>query len=204
MKCILKLSQQEIIMKKIAILILLINLNIFATTKASFGLNVNPNDLEIEGKTSIAFATSNLDFRNFYIDANFINSEETLVGLGLFVENSPTNYENIAFYIGLRTIFTEHKLGSSFTAIPIMFGAKARMYLGSLPKSNLGLKFAYAPSPLTFQDAESYFEYRIEVDMSIIENINVYLGYRSIDTNYKLLDANYNDALYIGFKFVLE
>ncbi len=191
-------------MKKIVLLILVISLQVFAAEKASFGLNVNTDDLEIEGRTSIAFAASDPDFRNFYVDANFINADETLFGLGFFVENSPTNYENISFYIGLRTVFTEHKLGSSFTAIPIMFGAKARMYLGNLPKSNLGLKFAYAPSPLAFQDADSYFEYRVEVDVSIIENINVYLGYRSIDTNYKLLDANYNDALYIGFKFVLE
>ncbi len=190
-------------MKKIALLILLLNLEIFATDKASFGLNINTNDLEVEGRSSLAFTTNDPVYRNFYVDANFINSEDTLFGLGFFVENSPMNYQNIAFAIGLRTIFTDNK-GSSFTAIPIMVGAKARMYLGSLPKSNLGIKLAYAPSPLALQDASSYFEYRIEVDMNVIENVNVYLGYRSIDTKYNKKDINYNDSAYIGFKFVLD
>ncbi len=190
-------------MKNLVLLLLIINLNIFAMDKASFGLNINTDDLEVEGRTSLAFTTNDPVYRNFYVDANFINADDTLFGFGLFVENSPINYQNIAFSIGLRTIFTENGK-DSFTAIPIILGAKARMYLGNLPKSNLGVKFAYAPSPLTFQDADSYFEYRVEVDMSIIENINIYLGYRSIDTNYEKRDVSYNDSLYIGFKFVLD
>ncbi len=190
-------------MKKIALLLLLINLNIFAIDKASLGLNINPNDLEVEGRSTLAFANDDPTFRNFYINGNFINSDETLFGLGFFVENAPTNYQNISFAIGLRTIFSDYK-NDSFVAIPIMVGAKARMYLGDLPKSHLGFKFAYAPSPLTFQDASSYTEYRIEVDMSIIDNVNLYLGYRSIDTNYKKIDLSYNSSAYLGFKFVLD
>jgi hypothetical protein len=190
-------------MKKLILLLLLINLNIFAMDKASFGLNINTDDLEVEGRTSLAFTTNDPVYRNFYVDANFINADNTLFGFGLFVENSPINYQNIAFSIGLRAIFTDNG-SDSFTAIPIILGAKARMYLGNLPKSNLGVKFAYAPSPLTFQDADSYFEYRVEVDMSIIENINIYVGYRNIDTNYANRDVNYNDALYVGFKFVMD
>jgi len=190
-------------MKKLILLLLIINLNIFAMDKASFGLNINTDDLEVEGRTSLAFTTNDPVYRNFYVDANFINADDTLFGFGLFVENSPINYQNIAFSIGLRTIFTDNG-NDSFTAIPIMLGAKARMYLGNLPKSNLGVKFAYAPSPLTFQDADSYFEYRVEVDMSIIENVNIYVGYRNIDTNYANRDVNYNDSMYVGFKFVLD
>lgn len=190
-------------MKKIALLLLIINLNIFAMDKASLGLNINTDDLEVEARTSLAFTTNDPTYRNFYIDANFINADETLFGLGLYVENSPINYQNIAFSIGLRTIFTKNG-NDSFTAIPIMLGAKARMYLGSLPQSNLGVKLAYAPTPLTFQDADSYFEYRVEVDMTIIENVNIYVGYRNIDTNYEKRDVNYNDSLYVGFKFVLN
>jgi hypothetical protein len=190
-------------MKKILSILLLINLQVFAMDRASFGLNINTDDLEVEGRTSLSFTTNDPTYRNFFVDANLINSDETLFGFGVFVENSPINYQNIAFSIGLRTIFSKDD-GDSFTAIPIIVGAKARMYLGNLPKSNLGLKFAYAPSPLSFQDADSYFEYRIEVDMSIIENINVYLGYRSIDTNYEKKDLSYNSSLYVGFKFVLE
>ncbi len=189
--------------KKTLILILLFTLSLFASNKAALGLNINPSDLEIEGRTTLAFTNDDPVFRNFYVDANFINSDETLFGLGLFVENSPTNYQNIYFAIGLRAIFSEYG-NRSFAAIPITIGAKARMYLGDLPKSHLGLKFAYAPNPLSFQDSNSYIEYRVEVDMSIIDNVDLYVGYRSINTNYKNLDKNFNNSLYIGFKFVLN
>jgi len=190
-------------MKKIILLLLIVNLDIFAFNRASFGLNINTDDLEIEGRTSLGFTTNNPVYRNFYFDANLINSEDTLMGFGLYVENSPINYQNLSFSIGLRSIFTKNG-GNDFTALPIILGAKARMYLGNLPKSNLGLKFAYAPSPLSFQDASNYFEYRIEVDMNIIQNVDVYLGYRNIDTDYDTRDYNYNDAFYVGFKFVLD
>jgi len=189
-------------MKKIIFILLFINLYIFAADKASFGLNINTDDLEVEGRTSLAFATNDPVYRNFFIDANFINAEESMFGFGLFVENSPINFQNISFAVGLRTVFSDHG-SESFSAIPILLGAKARMYLGNLPKSHLGVKLAYAPSPLTFQDADSYFEYRIEADMSIIENVDIYVGYRSIDTNYEKADYNFNDAVYVGFKFVL-
>ncbi|MCH9813690.1 MAG: YfaZ family protein [Epsilonproteobacteria bacterium] len=190
-------------MKKIVFLILTLNLYLIAADKASFGLNINSDDLEIEARSSLAFTTNDPVYRNFFVDANFINADDPLIGLGFFVENSPVNYQNIAFAIGLRTIFTDYE-GDDFTAIPIFIGAKARMYLGDLPKSHLGVKLAYAPSPLTFQDADSYLEYRVEVDMSIIDNVNVYLGYRNIDTDYDNKNINYNDAVYVGFKFVLN
>jgi len=190
-------------MKKIIFTLLFISLNIFAGDKASFGLNINTDDLEVEGRTSLGFTTNDPVYRNFFVDANFINADETLFGFGLFVENSPINFQNISFAVGLRAVFSDHG-SDSFSAIPILLGAKARMYLGNLPKSHLGVKFAYAPSPLTFQDADSYFEYRVEVDMSVIENVNIYLGYRSIDTNYAKADYNYNDSVYVGFKFVLN
>jgi len=189
--------------KKITLFILLINLNVFAVEKASLGLNINPNDLEVEGRSTLAFTNDNPTFRDFYINGNLINSDETLFGLGFFVENSPTNYQNISFAIGLRTIYSNYG-NDNFIAIPIMVGAKARMFLGDLPKSHLGFKFAYAPSPLSFQDASSYTEYRIEVDMSVIDNVNLYLGYRSINTNYKKTDLSYNSSAYLGFKFVID
>lgn len=189
-------------MKRIVIFLILLSSWTYAADKASVGLNINADDLEIEGRSSVGFVSNDPLYRNFYVDANFINADDTLFGLGFFVENSPVNYQNITFSIGLRTIFTDHGK-SDFTAVPIMVGAKARMYLGNLPKSNLGVKVAYAPTPLTFQDADSYFEYRIEADMSIIDNVNVYIGYRNIDTDYENANFNYNDSAYIGFKFVL-
>ncbi len=192
-------------MKKILITTLLCTVPAFAGhEQASFGLNINSDDLEVEGRISLASRTSRLEYRNFFIDANFINGkDDTLTGIGFYVENSPQGYSNIEFGVGLRSMFSKNDaLDKTFVAIPITVSAKARMYLRGLPKSALGVKLAYAPAPLTFSDGDSYFEYRIEADMQIIDNIDIYAGYRNIDTDYKVKDVNFNSAAYVGFKFL--
>ncbi len=191
--------------KKILITTLLCTLPVFAgQEQASFGLNINNEDLEVEGRISLAGKTSRLEYQKFYIDANFINGEDdTLTGVGFYVENSPHGYSNIEFGVGLKSVFSKNDaLDKTFIAVPITVAAKARMYLGNLPKSALGVKIAYAPSPLTFSDGESYLEYRLEADMQIIDNIKIYAGYRSIDTDYKVADVSFNSGAYVGFKFL--
>ncbi len=190
-------------LKKIVVLSLL-SLPLWSAERASFGLNINSDDLELEGRSSLANQTHSLEYRNFYIDGNFIKGkDDNLYGAGFYVENSPQGYSNLTFGVGLRAVVSSNdKLDDTFIAIPIQVDAKARMYLGNLPKSALGFKFAYAPSPLAFSDADSYFEYRIEVDMQVIPNIDVYFGYRNIDTDYKSKDVTFNASGYAGFKFL--
>jgi hypothetical protein len=191
-------------LKKILITTLLCALPAIAAERASFGLNINNEDLEVEGRMSLANRTNRLEYRNFFIDANFINGEDdTLTGVGFYVENSPRGYSNLKFGVGLRSIFSKNDaLDKTFVAIPITISGKARMYLGNLPKSALGIKLAYAPEPLTFSDGSSYLEYRIEADMQVIDNIDIYLGYRNIDTDYDTADVNFNSSMYVGFKFI--
>ncbi len=186
------------------LLISLITVPLFSAEKASFGLNINSDDLEVEGRMSLAVKTHRLEYRNYYIDGNFIKGkDDNLYGVGFYVENSPQGYSNLTFGVGLRSIFSSNDdLDTTFVAIPLQISAKARMYLGNLPKSSLGMKLAYAPKPLAFSDASGYFEYRIEVDMQVIPNIDVYFGYRNIDTDYDKKDYNFNSAGYAGFKFL--
>ncbi len=193
-------------MVKKLLLITLLTLPLFSAERANFGLNINNDDLEVEGRTSLYAQTNRLNYRNFFIDGNFIKGDDdNLYGVGFYVENSPQGYSNITFDIGLRSIFSGNdKLDKDFVAIPLLLNAKARMYLGNLPKSALGIKLAYAPSPLTFADGDSYFEFRIEADMHVIQNIDIYVGYRDIETNYDDKDITFNSAMYAGFKFLFN
>lgn len=191
-------------MKKLLIIALLFTLPAAAAERASFGLNINADDLEIDGRMSLASRTSRLEYRNFFIDGNFINTkDDTLTGVGFYVENSPQGHSNLKFGVGLKSVFSKNDaLDKSFVAIPITVSGKARMYFPNLPKSALGIKLAYAPTPLTFSDGDTYFEYRIEAQMQVIENIEVYAGYRNIDTNFKVADVTFNSGAYVGFRFV--
>jgi len=171
--------------------------------KGSLGLNINSDDVEFEGRAALSFLTDSPVYSNFYVDGNFLNSDENLYGLGISVENSPINFQNLVFNIGLRSVFSDH-LGQDFSAMPIMVGAKAQLFLGDLPTTYIGAKAGYAPNALSFQDADEYKEYRVEIDSKIIPNVNVYAGYRNIDTDYNNKAYNLNDSFYAGFKFVLD
>jgi hypothetical protein len=200
-------------LKKMLVALLLLTLHLSAYERGSIGLNINNEDLEIEGRTSLANRVNDLRYRDFYIDMNYINGDDSLYGLGFYVENSPMGSKDLLFDIGLRSVFTD-----SFAAIPIMMGAKIRMYLTNMPPATLGIKLLFAPEPLTFSDGKDYFEGRIETTMQLLQNVEVYLGYRRIETNYSESEDSgwnsyssssdnghkdpYNNSLYGGFRFI--
>jgi len=188
-------------MKKLIFLVLILGTQLFATQRFTFGINVNQDAVEFESKVSMAPLLSNPIYKNFYADFNLINDDDTLFGAGLFVDNTFYSYQALSFQVGLRTIFTSNG-NDDFFAMPILFGFKHKVYFGNLPVGSLGTKIVYAPSPLTFQDATKYLEWRIEGTIQIIENVEIYAGYRNIDTDYDRSNVNYNDAAYVGFRFV--
>lgn len=188
-------------LKKALVVLLLLGTQLFAYQRYAFGLNVNTSAVEFEGKFNTAPLTSDPAFRNFYIDMNLINDDDTLFGAGVFVENVFYNYHPLMFQVGVRSVFTSHS-GDDFIALPILFGFKHKIYSGAIPVGTIGAKLLYAPSPLAFQDADKYVEYRIEATVQIIENVEIYAGYRNIDTDYKQQDVDYTDSGYLGFRFI--
>ncbi len=188
-------------MKRAIVVTLLLAAQLLAYQRFGFGLNVNTDAVEFEGRANVAPLTSDPAFRNFYIDMNLINDDDTLFGAGLFVENVFYNYHPLLFQVGLKTVFTSHG-GDDFIAMPILFGMKHKIYSGNIPVGTLGGKVLYSPSPLSFQDAKKYLEYRIEATMQIIENVELYAGYRNIETDYESGSVTYSDAGYLGFRFI--
>ncbi len=188
-------------MKKLVFLTLLCSIHLFAFQRFAFGLNVNSEAVEFEAKANIAPLTSDPVFRNFYADINLMNDDDTLFGAGLYVENVFYNYPPLLFEVGLKTLFTQYQ-DDDFWALPILFGFKHKIYNGNIPIGTIGAKVVYAPSPLCFQDADTYTEYRLEATVQIIENVEIYAGYRNIDTDYELEKINYSNSGYVGFRFI--
>jgi len=190
-------------LKKISLVSLLLTTSLFSFERASVGLNINQDDVEFEARSSVEYFTDVPEYKNFFIDANYLNAKENLYGLGISAENSPINYQNLLFSIGLRGVHSSHN-DDSMTAMPIVVGMKARLGFSGLPETYFGIKAGYSPSVLTFQDGENYKEMRAELDTNIIPNVNVYIGARKIDTNYKAGDFRLDNKAYAGFKFVLD
>ncbi len=189
-------------MKKLFFIFLLLATQLFAIQRFGFGLNVNTNAVEFEAKANMSpFLSDDPIYRNFYADFNLISDNDTLVGLGLYVDNTFYSYQPLSFQVGIRTIFTSYSDNDMF-ALPILFGFKHKIYMGNLPVGSLGAKILYAPSPLSFQDAKKYLQWNIEAAMQIIENVEIYAGYRNIDTDYESIQLKYNDSGYLGFRFI--
>ena len=191
-------------LKKFFLPTLLLVTSLYSFERASLGLNINNKDVEIEGRTSLEYITAIPEYSNFFLSGNILNSDENLYGLGISVENSVVNYQNILFNIGLKTVFSSHN-NQDFAAVPITFGAKAQIFRNYLPYTYLGIKANYAPSALSYKDADDYKEYRIEVDSNVVPNIDVYAGFRRIDTKYNDTGKyRLNSKAYAGFKFVFD
>ncbi len=188
-------------MKKIVILLLMLNFYAVAAERGSLGANINSNDLEIDGKVSLGTLTNSFGYDNFYFDIHWMSNENQLVSPGFYVENLLRGSSNFIFGFGIKSVFTDND-GAKFVATPFMLTAKVKLIPKNFPPTYLSFNWIYAPGPLTFQDAKKYLEYRFEFNSRVIENIELYAGHRSINTEYILKDIIYNRSLYAGFRFL--
>jgi len=121
---------------------------------------------------------------------------DNMAMVGFSGENSLQGIEGLTLAFGAKCIFAE-----DFIALPLIARAAYLLPLNSsVPPTSLAASFAYAPSVLTFEDADTYSEFRFEADMEVITNIHIFAGYRNIDTNYEAGDYNFNDSFYAGMK----
>ena len=191
--------------KKVAFTTLMTSALLLA--ESGVGLNINENDFEIEGvldsRNLAALQTTSTIFQ---ADVNFLNENEEnkLIGAGIGATNKVEGVEGLEATLGAKFIWAE--LGKEdFTALPLM--AKVRytfpplMY--NIPPVSVEGKMLYAPKVLAFGDSEEYSEFRLGVDVEVIESANIYAGYRNIHTDYKGMgDVLFNNSFYAGIKLL--
>ena len=89
----------------------------------------------------------------------------------------------------------------NFATVPL--GGEISYLLDTKMPMYVGGSLYYAPSVLALRDAKNFMEYRLTLDVEVIEGGMVTAGYRSINTNYETpsQDIKYNSSFYVGFKF---
>jgi len=170
------------------------------------GLNINENDLELE---------ATLDSRNlaalqttstiFQAEANFLNIDEKAksVGVGIGATNKLEGIEGVEVTLGTKLVWVE--VGEEdFMALPLM--AKVRYdfppLMFNIPPVSVESKYLYAPKVLAFGDSEAYREFRVNVEMEMIESVKIYAGYRNIQAEYKgVEDSLFDTGFYGGLRF---
>ncbi len=190
-------------LKKIIAMLMILNLYAFGAEKVAVGLNINDTDLEVDAKASLSVLTNSFGYDNYYFTINWMNDKESFVSPGFYVENLLRGSSNFIFGFGIKSVFTKHE-NLKFSATPFMISAKVRLIPRNFPPAYISANWIYAPSQLVFQDAKKYLEYRIEFNARVIENIELYAGHRSLNTEYKAEDKDilYNRSLYAGFRFL--
>ncbi|HHD80480.1 MAG TPA: hypothetical protein ENK99_02575, partial [Campylobacterales bacterium] len=165
--------------------------------QSGVGINVNKNDLEVEGT---------LDSRNLAIlqtsstiylgDFNFISKEDDdvkskLVGTGFGATNRLEGVEGVELTFGAKLIISNVKddnknIDDWFSAMPLMGMIRYTFppLMFNIPPVAIEGKVLYAPGALAFGDSDNYSEFRVSADIEMIENVKVYAGYRSIVTGY--------------------
>jgi len=174
--------------------------------ESGVGLNINENDLELEGildsRNLEALQTSSTIYQ---ADVNFLNADEKakLIGAGLAATNKLEAVEGVELSFGAKVIWAE--VGDEdFTALPLM--AKIHYtfppLMFKIPPVSLEGKVLYAPKVLAFSGSESYREFRLNAEIEMIQNVKVYAGYRNIHTKYEGLSEKtlFNTGFYGGFK----
>ncbi len=163
----------------------------------SLELNVNSNDVEFGGKLDITSTIGYGSGTTYFLGGDYLHTDnDNLLKVSFGASNTLSGAEGLTFTLGLEGVF-----GDSYVALPFFGQASLRLPLDEpIPATTLSAKLSYAPSVLSFVDADQYLEYRFEADVEVISNIHLYGGYRNIDTDYETHDYNLNDSWYGGLK----
>jgi hypothetical protein len=178
----------------------------FLLAESGVGININEQDLELEGvidsRNLAALQTSSTVYQG---DISFLNNnEETkLFGVGVGATNKLEGVEGVEITLGAKFMWAE-VLEEDFTSLPFMVKVRYSMppLMYNIPPVAFEGKILYAPKVLSFGDSEKYTEFRLSADAEVIENVKVYVGYRNIHTEYKDIEKDlFNTSFYGGLKF---
>ncbi len=140
--------------------------------------------------------------RKYFAEVNFLLRQEIKdtglkIGLGM-----KTNFSAIT-----GAASAGPSSNASFMSMPLGIGLSYPLPLKDFLPVEVSAKAYYAPQALSFLDASSFNEYRLNIKAEVIERGFMFVGYRYL--NYRLnsnkhdIAANitYNEAIYFGFKF---
>ena len=173
----------------------------------SVEININDKDLELGVSIDMSQMNDTVEPNTVFLSAKLLHADQKNSDYAAtadmddyyevgFLMKRDFNH-NLEIGLGMKLNGTKN-----FASIPL--GGEARYALDTEIPMYVGGVIYFAPSVLAMSDAKSFTEYRVTLDIEVIENAMITLGYRSIDTNYEkpvAADISYNRSFYAGFKF---
>ena len=180
-------------------------------------ININDKDLEFGANLDMGQFVNTVEPNTVFVGARYLKGNQDHSD---FTKNDNAYYEanflmqkavpnsDVTIGLGVKLNHTQYDTGSknlNFTSIPLGVELGYKLPVHSPVPLYLGGKLYYAPEVLCMNDAKSFLEYRVNLDIEVIPNGRVTVGYRNLDTNYdvsgRTMNANYNSSAYVGFKF---
>lgn len=170
----------------------------------SIEININNEDLELGASIDMSQMSDAIEYNTVFLGFKYLHTDQEEVSnfnVEDYYELSFLTRRGFSddFEIGLGM-----KLNATKDFLTIPLGLEARYILDTQLPIYITGSIYYAPSVLSLQDAKDFQEYRLFVDVEVIENAMITLGYRSLHTNYEKpvsKNIDYNSSLYVGFKF---
>lgn len=191
-------------MLKKLLLSLTLGATLFAQHDAS--LNLNNNDIEVQADIDLGELNQS-DYPDTYfftlslLETDSKESTDSLISAGFKLRQDVMGVEGLRFGIGFKGVYTKVSQ-QTFSALPLGAEAEYILLTGLAMPVTVFAGIDYAPSVLSFDNADKYMEKRLELGVQIVEQAKIFVGYRDIDTDYEagLGDYTYNDEFYIGFR----
>ncbi len=177
---------------------------------AAHQAEINVNNHDLEGQIRIDMSKmGNTSLEGAFIGARILNGDERnsdrigntnpLSEVSFMVQRPVDGVAGLVFGLGIKGEYTRFD-GQSYLALPLGLEADMKLPLSTPFPIYVGGALYYAPSVLSFKDAENYLETRIHLDIEPIHNGRIEVGYRNIDTDVKNRNVTYNDSWYFGLR----
>jgi hypothetical protein len=175
-------------------------------------ININDKDLEVSAQFDIGQFNKAVEPNTMFLGAKFLNadgehSDNDNADLDPYFEANfllmqPMAKTGLRLGMGVKANYTK-----DFITVPLGLQFAYKLPLKTLIPMFINGAVYYAPTALSFSDADSFLECRASFDIQIIKNGNITIGYRRLDTNYEVArgyladgDFTYNSSWYVGFK----
>ena len=193
-------------LKKLGIISLL---TVNALAMHNLELNINDVDLEAGVRLDMGQFNPAIEPNTTFIGLKYLKADNEHSDY-----NSPDAYMEVNFLmqrrikdsgmyaaLGVKFNYINNDGGDDFASLPLALKLGYKVP-SALPVNIYGEAF-YAPKVLSLQKAEGYYEYRMGVAVELIENADIHLGYRDLETKYENGGGyvSYNRSAYIGFRF---
>jgi len=161
------------------------------------GIDINSDDVEVLASLNFNTLANYASGTTYILDLKYLHADgDNMSSVGISGQNYLQGVEGLSIAFGLKGI-----IASDYLAFPLMAKGIYTLPLNdSIPTTSVSLEASYAPSVLSFSDAESYTDIRLEVDMEVISNVHLFTGYRNIDAEYEYSDKTFNNSFYGGIK----